>query len=80
MNNIEKFVLGAVTICIGSLMFIMNETKQVELTATTLEPEAIEIVIAEVVENIPEDTTIPSEAIELAFSTPSRRVLSKYDL
>ena len=67
MNNIEKFVLGAVTICIGSLMFIMNETKQVELTATTLEPEAIEIVIAEVVENIPEDITVPSEAIELAL-------------
>ena len=67
MNNIEKFVLGAVTICIGSLMFIMNETKQVELTSTTLEPEAVEIVIAEVVKNIPEDTTIPSEAIELAL-------------
>ena len=67
MNNIEKFVLGAVTICIGSLMFIMNETKKVELTATTLEPEAIEIVIAEVVENIPEDTTVPSKAIELAL-------------
>ena len=67
MNNIEKFVLGAVTICIGSLMFIMNETKKVELPSTTLQPEAIEIVIAEVVENIPEDITVPSEAIELAL-------------
>ena len=64
MNNIEKFVLGAVTICIGSLVFMMNETKEVELTSTTLEPE---IVMAEVSENIPEDTTIPSEAIELAL-------------
>ena len=64
MNNIEKFVLGAVTICIGSLVFMMNETKEVTLTSTTLEPE---IVMAEVSENIPEDTTIPSEAIELAL-------------
>ncbi|HIF29465.1 MAG TPA: hypothetical protein EYQ76_01275 [Candidatus Marinimicrobia bacterium] len=64
MNKIEKFVLGAVTICIGSLVFMMNETKEVILTSTTLEPE---IVMAEVSENIPEDTTIPSEAIELAL-------------
>ena len=64
MNKIEKFVLGAVTICIGSLVFMMNETKEVTLTSTTLEPE---IVMAEVSENIPEDTTIPSEAIELAL-------------
>ncbi len=67
MNNIEKFVLGAVTICIGSLMFIMNETKKVEISSTIEQPKAVEIVIAEVVENIPEDTTIPSEAIELAL-------------
>jgi len=64
MNKIEKFVLGAVMICIGSLVFMMNETKEVTLTSTTLEPE---IVRAEVSENIPEDTTIPSEAIELAL-------------
>jgi len=64
MNKIEKFVLGAVMICIGSLVFMMNETKEVTLTSTTLEPE---IVMAEVSENIPEDTTIPSEAIELAL-------------
>ena len=64
MNKIEKFVLGAVIICIGSLVFMMNETKEVTLTSTTLEPE---IVRAEVSENIPEDTTIPSEAIELAL-------------
>jgi hypothetical protein len=43
---------------------MMNETKEVTLTSTTLEPE---IVMAEVSENIPEDTTIPSEAIELAL-------------
>jgi hypothetical protein len=67
MNNIEKFVLGAVTICIGSLMFIMNETKKVELSSAIEEPKAVEIVIAEVVENIPEDTTVPSKAIELAL-------------
>ncbi len=67
MNNIEKFVLGAVTICIGSLMFIMNETKPVELSSAIEEPEAVEIVMAEVSENITEDTTIPSEAIELAL-------------
>jgi len=64
MNKIEKFVLGAVIICIGSLVFMMNETKEVTLISTTLEPE---IVMAEVSENIPEDTTIPSEAIELAL-------------
>ena len=64
MNKIEKFVLGAVIICIGSLVFMMNETKEITLTSTTLEPE---IVMAEVSENIPEDTTIPSEAIELAL-------------
>ena len=67
MNNIEKFVLGAVTICIGSLMFIMNETKKVELSSAIEQPKAVEIVIAEVVENIPEDTTVPSKAIELAL-------------
>ena len=30
MNNIEKFVLGAVVICIGSLLFLMENTKDVE--------------------------------------------------
>ena len=35
MNNIEKFVLGAVVICIGSLLFLMENTKDVEITSNT---------------------------------------------
>jgi hypothetical protein len=65
MNNIEKFVLGAVTICIGSLVFMMNETKEVILTNTTLEPEIVEVVMAEAPKEALEVTT-PPEIIEVA--------------
>ena len=31
-NNVEKFVLASVILCIGSLFFLMDQTKEVELS------------------------------------------------
>ena len=31
-NNVEKFVLAGVILCIGSLFFLMDQTKEVELS------------------------------------------------
>ena len=31
-NNVEKFVLVAVVLCIGSLFFLMDQSKEVELS------------------------------------------------
>ena len=70
MNNIEKFVLGAVTICIGSLVFMMNETKEVELVSTPLVPEVVEVAITEAPQEVLEATITP----EIAEITPEEDI------
>ena len=81
MNKIEKFVLGGVALCIGSLMFIMNETKEVELVSTPLAPEVVEVTITEAPQEVLEATITP----EIAEITPeegigtSTMVVSEWD-
>jgi len=36
-NNVEKFVLAGVILCIGSLFFLMDQSKEVELSDKTSE-------------------------------------------
>ena len=81
MNKIEKFVLGGVALCIGSLVFIMNETKEVELASTPLAPEVVEVTITEAPQEVLEATITP----EIAEITPeegidtSTMVVSEWD-
>jgi len=81
MNKIEKFVLGGVALCIGSLVFIMNETKEVELVSTPLVPEVVEVAITEAPQEVLEATITP----EIAEITPeedidtSTMVVSEWD-
>ena len=81
MNKIEKFVLVAVFICIGSLMFIMNETKRIELVSTSLEPEVVEVAIIESPKEVLEAAITP----EIAEITPeedidtSTMIVSEWD-
>ncbi len=80
MNKIEKFVLFAVTICIGSLMFIMETTKNVEMTSNTTlndpinEEIQVEVVIApvldETVEESAELAVIEEAVVESVEVTP----------
>ena len=82
MNNIEKFVLGGVTLCIGSLLFIMNETEEVILTSNkTFDQEVTNVVIADVAEQVSEDVTIP-EPLEVsveAFEDESDMIVDEWD-
>ena len=61
MNNIEKFVLGAVVICIGSLLFLMENTKDVEITSNTtlnnpvIAETPVEAIITPVLDEIVEE-------------------------
>lgn len=81
MNKIEKFVLLAVFICIGSLMFVMNETKQIELVSTSLEPEVVEVAIIEAPQEVLEATIAPEIAeitLEEDIGT-STMIVSEWD-
>ena len=82
MNNIEKFVLGGVTLCIGSLLFIMNETEEVILTSNkTFDQEVTNVVIADVAEQVSEDVTIPEplEVSVVAFEDESDMIVDEWD-
>ena len=82
MNNIEKFVLGGVTLCIGSLLFIMNETEEVILTSnTTFDQDVAKVVIADVAEQVTEDviTTQPLEVSVIAFEDESDMIVDEWD-
>ena len=82
MNNIEKFVLGGVTLCIGSLLFIMNETEEVILTSnTTFDQDVAKVVIAEVAEQVSEDviTPQPLEVSVIAFEDESDMIVDEWD-
>jgi len=82
MNNIEKFVLGGVTLCIGSLLFIMNETEEVKLTSnTTFDQDVTKVVIADIAEQVTEDviTTQPLEVSVIAFEDESDMIVDEWD-
>ncbi len=82
MNNIEKFVLGGVTLCIGSLLFIMNETEEVILTSnTTFDQDVTKIVIADVAEQVTEDVSTPQplEVSVIAFEDESNMIVDEWD-
>ena len=75
MNNIEKFVLGAVVICIGSLLFLMENTKDVEITSnTTLNSRVIaetpvEAIITPVLDEIVEEPLEIAEVKETVMES-----------
>ncbi|MDA7642012.1 hypothetical protein N8720_04240 [Candidatus Marinimicrobia bacterium] len=82
MNNIEKFVLGGVTLCIGSLLFIMNETEEVLLTSNTaFDQDVAKVVIADVAEQVTEDvsTSQPLEVSVIAFEDESDMIVDEWD-
>lgn len=82
MNNIEKFVLGGVTLCIGSLLFIMNETEEVILTSNTaFDQDVAKVVIADVAEQVSEDvsTSQPLEVSVIAFEDESDMIVDEWD-
>ena len=82
MNNIEKFVLGGVTLCIGSLLFIMNETEEVILTSnTTFDQDVAKVVIADVAEQVNEDVSTPQplEVSVIAFEDESDMIVDEWD-
>ena len=82
MNNIEKFVLGGVVICIGSLLFIMSETEEVILTSNkTFDQEVTNVVIADVAEQVSEEVTIPEplEVSVVAFEDESDMIVDEWD-
>ena len=82
MNNIEKFVLGGVVLCIGSLLFIMNETEEVILTSnTTFDQDVAKVVIADVAEQVTEDviTPQPLEVSVIAFEDESDMIVNEWD-
>ena len=82
MNNIEKFVLGGVTLCIGSLLFIMNETEEVILTSnTTFDQDVAKVVIADVSEQVTEDVSTPQplEVSVIAFEDESDMIVDEWD-
>ena len=82
MNNIEKFVLGGVVLCIGSLLFIMSETEEVILTSNkTFDQEVTNAVIADVAEQVSEDVTIPEplEVSVVAFEDESDMIVDEWD-
>ena len=82
MNNIEKFVLGGVTLCIGSLLFIMNETEEVILTSNTaFDQDVTKVVIADVAEQVTEDVSTPQplEVSVIAFEDESDMIVDEWD-
>ena len=82
MNNIEKFVLGGVTLCIGSLLFIMNETEEVLLTSNkTFDQDVAKVVIADVAEQVTEDVSAPQplEVSVIAFEDESDMIVDEWD-
>ena len=82
MNNIEKFVLGGVILCIGSLLFIMNETEEVILTSNTaFDQDVAKVVIADVAEQVSEDVSTPQplEVSVIAFEDESDMIVDEWD-
>ena len=82
MNNIEKFVLGGVVLCIGSLLFIMSETEEVILTSNeTFDQDVIKVVIADEAEQVTEDVINPQplEVSVVVFEDESDMIVDEWD-
>ena len=83
MNIFEKFVLGAVTLCIGTIVFMMNETKEVELITSTITQEPIteEVIIAETAEQPLEAdiSSIPIEVSVIDIEVESDMIIDEWD-
>ena len=67
-NNVEKFVLAAVILCIGSLFFLMDKSEEVEIADTTtsesLRNEAtVDVEITSLVNNANMGNSVNDEAM-----------------
>ena len=66
-NNVEKFVLVAVVLCIGSLFFLMDQSKEVELSDNISESfsneGAVDVEITSLVNNANMGNSINDEAM-----------------
>ena len=66
-NNVEKFVLVAVVLCIGSLFFLMDQSKEVELSDNISESfsneGAVDVEITPLVNNANMGNSINDEAM-----------------
>ena len=66
-NNIEKFVLVAVVLCIGSLFFLMDQSKEVELSDNISESfsneGAVDVEITSLVNNANMGNSVNEEAM-----------------
>ena len=66
-NNVEKFVLVAVVLCIGSLFFLMDQSKEVELSDNVSESfsneGAVDVEITSLVNNANMGNSINDEAM-----------------
>ena len=65
-NNVEKFVLVAVVLCIGSLFFLMDQSKEVELSDNISESfsneGAVDVEITSLVNNANMGNSVNDEA------------------
>ena len=66
-NNVEKFVLAGVILCIGSLFFLMDQSKEVELSDITSESfsneGAVDVEITSLVNNANMGNSVNEEAM-----------------
>jgi hypothetical protein len=66
-NNVEKFVLAGVILCIGSLFFLMDQSEEVKLSDITSESlsneGAVDVEITSLVNNVNMDNSVNDEAI-----------------
>ena len=66
-NNVEKFVLVAVVLCIGSLFFLMDQSKEVELSDNISESfnneGAVDVEITSLVNNADMGNSINDEVM-----------------
>ena len=66
-NNVEKFVLAGVILCIGSLFFLMDQSEEVKLSDITSESlsneGAVGVEITSLVNNVNMDNSVNDEAI-----------------
>ena len=66
-NNVEKFVLAGVILCIGSLFFLMDQSEEVELSDNISESffdeGAVDVEITSLVNNINMGNSVNDEAM-----------------
>ena len=74
-NNVEKFVLAGVILCIGSLFFLMDQSEEVvlsDITSESLSNEgAVDVEITSLVNNVNMDNSVNDEAIPTEEAVPT---------